>query len=252
LAALLLGAATARAAVWAEHVRAPLLIFPLVTGVVLGFALVGVMRLANIGHRPTLIVGAALAAMLAAAGQHYFHYRDFTAARAASLEESGGAGFLEQLKEVTPSAAPNFPEYMRLQAHLGRPISTKYSLRDAAAWASWAADGLLLLAAAEVIVYLFARAPYCSGCRSWYRTIRAGRVDSDTVVRLADTGAIPLQDGGATSYQLSHCASGCGPARLQLAIADIRGGNRYCEAWLSADQREEVMHVLDTSIRLTT
>jgi hypothetical protein len=251
-AALLLGAAFARAAVWAEHVRSPLLIFPLAVGSLLGLALVGVMLFMNIGHRPTLIVGAALAAIVAAAGQHYFHYRDFIQARAESLEKNGGAGFLEQLKEVTPSAAPNFADYMRLQARLGRPITAEYSLRDATAWVSWAADGLLLLAAAEAIVYLFARRPYCSGCRSWYRTVRTGRMDSDTVMRLADAEVIQTpQYGRSMHYRLSHCASGCGPARLQLAVADSNGGNQHCEAWLSAAEREEVMRLLDTSIRTT-
>ena len=246
LAAPLLGAAVARAAVWAEHVRAPLLIFPLVVGGGLGILLVAVMRLANIGHRPTLMAGAVLAATVAAAGQHYIHYRDYADARAAFLAQKQDDGLLGQFQEMMPAAAPNFPDYMCRQARLGRAITADYSLYGAAAWASWAVDGLLLIAAAVAMIYVFSRSPYCQVCRSWYRQVRGGRVDGDTAARLADAAAVTInQPVTAARYRLSHCASGCGPARLQLACDDGRGSTRHFEAWLAAADREVVGRVRD-------
>jgi hypothetical protein len=250
VAALLLGAVIARAAVWVEHVRAPLVIFPLVVGAVLGCLLVAVMWTMNIGHRPALFVGAALAAIVAGAGQHYFHYRDYLDARAIALaEQSEKNGLFQQFQEMAP-AAPSFPEYMRRQASLGRVITADHELRGAAAWASWAAEGALIVTAAAVIVYLFGRSPYCPDCRSWYRPVRRGRMDGETAARLVGAAGLEIeQPVAAARYRISQCASGCGPARLQLACDDGRGYTRHGEAWLAAAEREEVTRLLDSSIR---
>jgi hypothetical protein len=246
LAAPLLGAAVARAAVWAEHVRAPLLIFPLLIGGGLGLLLVAMMRVLNIGHRPTLLIGAVLAAVVAAAGQHYIHFRDYADARAAFLAQKQDGGLLGQFQKVMPTVAPSFSDYMRGQARRGRAITADYSLRGAAAWASWALDGMLLLAAAVAIVYVFSRSPYCRVCRSWYRLVRGGRVDGATAARLAEAAGLKIDEPVATArYRLSHCASGCGSARFQLACDDGKGSTRQGEAWLAAAEREGVVRVLD-------
>ena len=49
---------------------------------------------------------------------------------------------------------------------------------------------------------------------------------------------------GPARYRLSHCLSGCGEARLELAC-DGKGSGKVGEAWLLAAQREQVGHVLD-------
>jgi hypothetical protein len=246
LAALLLGAAVARAAAWAEHVRAPLLIFPLIVGCGLGLLLTAVMRLANVGHRPTLIVGTVLAAVIATAGQHYVHYRDYAEARASFLSQKRDNATLAQFQELMPDASPGFVDYLRRQARLGRAITADYSLRGAAAWASWAVDGLLLAAAAVATVYVFSRDPYCRACRSWYRPVRSGRVDGDTAARLAKAAGLMIEQPiAAARYRLSHCASCCGPARLQLAYGDEHGNTRHSEAWLAAAERDGVTKALD-------
>ncbi len=49
------------------------------------------MRLADIGHRPTLIFATALAALTAVAGEHYFPYRDYLQERAAFLRRKAAA-----------------------------------------------------------------------------------------------------------------------------------------------------------------
>ena len=143
-------------------------------------------------------------------------------------------------------APPSFAGYMLWQAREGRAITANYSLRGFAAWASWAMDGVLLLAATAAMIVWFSRGPYCAGCRSWYRPIRGGRVDGDTALELADAAALKIDEPvAAARYRLTHCASGCGPARLQLACDDEHGGTWHCEAWLNAAERENVVRVLD-------
>src|SRR4030042_5453002 len=70
-----LGLLIAWAAVVAAGYFAPLVVFPLVVGVVLGGAIVLAMRVFRVGHRPTLWLGALLAGALVIVGQHYFSFR---------------------------------------------------------------------------------------------------------------------------------------------------------------------------------
>jgi hypothetical protein len=252
LAAPALGVAVARLAVWAQNFWAPLLIFPLLVGCGLGLWLVGVMRLGQVGHRATIWSGAVLAATVAAAGQHYMSFLDFKAALIAQKPQ----GFaLEDFQGTMPDAATDFSRFMQRQAVLGRPVTAEYRLRGAAAWASWAIDGLLTLLAAGTVVYLACRAPYCSVCRSWYRTTRAGPLPADRARRLAEAAALSIEGPlGSAQYRLSHCVGGCGPGRLELAGAPMYswvGGQqrtKVVEAWLSAAQRAEVARVLDAEI----
>ncbi len=71
---LICGAIVARAAVDAQFYFAPLLIFPLLVGLGLGGLLIALMRIGQIGHRPTIIWGTILAVLLALFGQHFFSY----------------------------------------------------------------------------------------------------------------------------------------------------------------------------------
>ncbi len=152
LAALLLGVAAARAAVWIERVRAPWLIFPLLIGCGLGAMLVLLMHVAETGHRPTVVIAAALAALAAVAGQHYFSYHDYVQARTAFLEQQRSFVVPEELTHEK-----TFAEYMQAQAAVGRPIAGAITLRGPAAWASWALDGLLVLTSAVAVVYVFSK-----------------------------------------------------------------------------------------------
>jgi hypothetical protein len=251
LFAPLLGIAAARAAVWAEHLRAPLLVFPLLVGCGVGLALAALMRLANVGHRPTIMAGAFIAVIPTIVGQHYFGYRDYLHERAAFLAQKNESKMLEAFQDELPAAiAPSFAEYMRGQARIGRTLpginGTATSLHGVAAWISWAIDGLITLASAMAIVYLFAQSPYCNLCGSWYHTVRTGRLSGETAGRVADAAEITLDQPAATArYRLSHCASGCGPARLELACEACQGRRRHGEAWLDASRRERVMKVLD-------
>ena len=249
LAAPILGAAVARLAVWAQNFRAPLVIFPLLVGCGLGLLLVALMRLGRIGHRATIWSGVIAAVAVAVAGQHYFSFLDFKAALMAEKKPQGiSLEAFEAVRETRPDAAGDFAGFMHRQAALGRSVTAapkpggaEFTLRGAAAWASWAIDGLLVLLSTATIIYFACRTPYCSLCRSWYRTTRTGPLAAETARRVAEAAALASEElTGAARYRLSHCASGCGPSRLELAY-----GGQGIEAWLAATQREQVVRVLD-------
>ncbi len=215
LAAPILGAVVARLALWMQNFRAPLVIFPLLVGCGLGLLLVGVMRLVQVGHRATIWNGMILAAAVAVAGQHYISFLDYKAALIAQKPQDLAA---DDLREAVEGSI-DFAWFMHRQAVVvGRPVSAEYRLRGAAAWASWALDGLLTLLATGMILYLACRAPYCSVCRSWYRTTRAGPLTAERARRLAAAASLPIGEAvDKAHYRLSHCVGGCGPCRLQLA-----------------------------------
>ena len=223
----------------------PLVVFPLLVGCALGVALVGVMRLAEIGHRPTLWCGAILAAIAAVAGQHYFSFLDWRTAETARIaKQLEGTPFIG-VEEIMPAAAPSFIRFMEREAADGRHLTVAFKLHGAAAWASWALDGLLVLVATLTIVGLACRVPYCSLCRTWYRTTRAGPLEAEAARRVAEAASLPAEELlGAARYRLSHCRGGCGPARLELA-ANGRSKAKVREAWLTAAGREQVVRVLD-------
>jgi hypothetical protein len=244
LAAPILGAIFARGAVSVQAVWAPLLIFPLVVGSCLGLLLAGLIRLGQIGHRATFWSGAILTVAVAVAGQHYFSFLDWKAARIAVRTKGHSLAELMVVDEMRPEEAIDFAAYMQRQATIGRPVTAELSLRGAAAWASWTADGLLTLMAAATIIYLVCRGPYCSKCRTWYRTIRGGQLAADEAKEIAAAASLPLEEtAGGFRYRLRQCMGGCGPSRLEMTFDRL--GARSLDAWLSAAQRERVTRVLD-------
>ena len=183
-----------------------------------------------------------MAVAVAVAGQHYISFLDF---HAALIAHRPSLLSLEEFREIMPDASTDFVRFMQRQATRGRPVTTEYTLRGAAAWASWAFDGLLTLAATCSIICLACRTPYCSVCRSWYRTIRAGRLTTEAARHAAEAASLPIDKPlDAPQYRLSHCVGGCGPGRLELACGD-RGKGKVVEAWLPAAQRERVVRALD-------
>ena len=146
------------------------------------------MRVGQIGHRATIWSGAVVAVAVTVLGQHFFSFLDFKAAVAAQKPQGISLEAFEAVQEMRPDGSPNFARFMQRQATEGRPMNAgfngwfttgEYRLRGMAAWASWGVDGLLMLAATSTVVYLASRRPYCSVCRSWYRTTRAGPLAAD-------------------------------------------------------------------------
>jgi hypothetical protein len=248
-ACLALGVSVAWAAVVAQDYFAPLIIFPLLVGVGLGAILVGLMRLGQVGNRPTVLLGAALAVAASVLGQHYIQYwsecrrveRQVDQFRPVPLEYS------QLFRDYGPKPPANFVAYLRAQAAIGRDMKIHgYVARGRVAWLSWAIDGLLVLLATLAMVVPAMRLPFCNHCRSWHRVTRSGRIDAWMAGRLAEL--IDLRAVGpltSARYRLLNCIGGCGPTGFELSWQQSRGSAFSVQAWLDAECRDQITRVLD-------
>ncbi len=251
-ACVALGGAVAWGAIAAQEYFAPAILFPLLTGVVLGALCVGMMRVGQVGNRLTILAGLSLAIATAVVGQHYLKYWE---ERQRTREEA--AMFLRArtlFPDLTDGRQPvppsSFMEYMRWQAGRGRQLNVADAVaRGWMAWASWTLDALLLAAAAVAMTIPALRQPYCSRCRSWYRTTRSGRLSGETGVRLATVAGIDISRQPAwLRYRLIHCESACGPTGLLLFWEDSDGEPGADKAWLSAEHRDRITEFLDQNL----
>jgi hypothetical protein len=232
------------AAEGAQWYFAPILLFPILLGVVVGATVVGLVRFIQVGHRPTILLAAVLAAAVAGVGQHYFGY--LAAYERASPSISVGAASRVDVATLVRQMKPSFAQYLDSQAQRGRPLVRGYVARGWVAWLSWAADAMLVVAAAVAMTVLALRAPYCNRCRSWYRTIRNGKVDVSTARRLAEL--VRVEDIGnprSFRYRLSACHGGCGPTRCELSWEEAGGALDLVQLWLDAAGRNQVVAILD-------
>lgn len=247
---VLTGAAAAVAGAWFH----PAVVFPLLVGVVLGAAVVLLMRASQTGHRPTVVTGAVLAAVCCAGAQHYFSYRSACRRHDRAVADSyqktqmllqAPPEFARALLDRVPPGPGTFGQYMLRQAREGRPVGP-WLARGWLAWLSWSVDGLLAAGAALALVAASMRLPYCDRCRSWYRTVRAGRLSPESARRLALAAAIDLpSEHAGRRFRLQHCTGGCGPARLEVFWEDPQGGLVRRRAWVGPAQREQVHGALD-------
>ena len=129
---------------------APLVVFPLAVGAVLGVVLIGAAQLLQDGRRQTILAAATMAALVAIGAQHYFSYLDANR----EMEESqtikdAKAAFADIIDVRRPT---NPFDYLRQQAAIGRPMPFGYVARGPMAWLSWAVDGLLVVAGTMAVV----------------------------------------------------------------------------------------------------
>ncbi len=248
---LLLGALAGWAAVDAQFYFAPLIIFPLLVGIGLGAILVLLMRMGQVGHRPTILLGTALAALAAVVGQHYF---DFLTARQRDRQQTTA---IEKAKQALPElaarlpAAPprNFFEFMRQQAALGRSVFNFLEVRNGGAWALWAVEGLLTIAAALGVVIPAMRLPFCPRCRSWYRATRSARFSAEAIRRIAKTLDVETAERIRSGRcRLLSCTSGCGPTGCELSWEDFDGNTFFAQVWIDTAGRNAVVQVFDEEL----
>ncbi|MGA2034120.1 MAG: hypothetical protein ABSG68_17900 [Thermoguttaceae bacterium] len=247
-ASALLGCLAAWVAMEAQRLFAPLLLFPILVGVGLGALLVGLMRVAQVGHRRSILCGTVLAGVTAILLQHYISFCKVRSALRDRVMEGARAANsgLPPSTELADKVAGGFLDYMQEQAARGRPISPHYSARGWLAWLSWGLDGLLTLAAAIAMVLPAARLPYCDQCRTWYRTIRGGRVAAVTAQRLLDASRLAAGPIKSARYRFSNCHGGCGRTRFQLSWEEAGGANHSALLWLDTQQRNQLMTLLDS------
>jgi hypothetical protein len=245
---LILGTLVARTAVDAQFYFAPLVIFPLLVGVGLGGFLIGLMRLGQIGHRPTIFLGTILAVSIAVIGQHYLCYFSAreTDLKQPPLTDKARQVFPELIAQRLQTPPGSFMEYMRRQANRGRPLLLDYIARGWVAWLSWIIDGMLVLAGTSAVLIPTVLLPYCSRCQTWYRAIRSAHIPASAIKQIGRiAGVEPVEHIKSGRCRLICCYSGCRPTGCELSWEDTTGDTFFARVWLDAAQRNMVMQVLD-------
>ena len=248
----------------AQSYAAPFILFPMLVGVFAGLSIVATARYGQIGHRPTIVLAVVLAAAVAAVGQHYFSYAAFVSRYSSGKGDKGGGPIFAGAKTGTVPAtsaggatgadlsalarklAPSFGEYLCGHADRGRPLLGQYVAKGWAAWLSWSINALLTLATALAVTIPAFRVPYCNRCRTWYRTIRNGKIDVTTARRVAETCNVDeIADLRSPRYRLSCCHAGCGPTYCELSWEEPSGAVDLVRLWLDAEKRNQVAAILD-------
>jgi hypothetical protein len=190
--------------VWQSY-AAPVIVFPILLGILTGLTVIGLTRFLQIGHRPTIMAATILAAVAAVFGQYYFR------------------GLLA-----------------------GKPIAVFWSGWVGKGFGLRALDSLLTLAAAVVVTIPAIRVSYCNRCKTWYRTVRNGKIDVATARRLAETCSVEgIENFHSPRYRLSCCRGGCSPTCCELTWEDSSGTVELARVWLGGEKRNHVATILD-------
>jgi hypothetical protein len=152
-ACLIAGAGIGWGAAFVEQFRAPVLVFPILTGLAVGLCSMGLMWLFRASGRRAAVWGTLLAAAVAVVAQHYASYD--TVWRAADREERLLAevrqAFPELVEKRLPPPPASFLDYLQTQAEQGRTIWAGCVAKGMTAWGTWGLDAALVLAAAAVV-----------------------------------------------------------------------------------------------------
>ena len=243
VAAPLFGLIWAWAAEVAQCYAAPVILFPLLLGVLTGLTVVALVRLTQIGHRPTILFATVLAAVIAAVGQHGVSYLNAYYWRNPVVE---GPMAGQDLSPLLNNMRPTFGQYLERQAERGRSLPWGFTAKGVAAWASWAVDVVLAVIGAVAVMIPAMRVPYCNRCGTWHRTVCGAKIDVATGLRLAQLlGADNVGPIRSPRYHLSACHGGCGPTRCDLSWEDADGAINLVQVWLDAAGRHRVAAILD-------
>jgi hypothetical protein len=225
---------------------APLILFPVLVGLGVAGLLVAAMRVGQVAHRPTILIGTVLAGLATVAGQHYFAYRAEVRRAEAQIEKLPPQAQFAAMKLIDSERLGGPWEYLCKTAARGRPIGGSLVLEGWLAWLSWGIDGLIVLAAALGVVIPTMRLPFCNRCGRWYRTVRNGRIDAATAGRLAELADTePPAQSKSARYRLSSCAGGCGPTRFELSWEVAEAETDLTRVWIDAGTRGRIVQVLD-------
>jgi hypothetical protein len=202
--------------------------------------LAGLMRLVQVAGSRTVVLGAVVASAAAVVGQHYFSFQEQreTAARQAAQFRLTAQAYPDLVRGTPPEPASGVFEYLRWQALRGRPIIGDTVARGAWAWASWACDGCLTLVAAMFVIVPASRKSYCNQCRSWYSTVRRGRITAAKALEMAAAIAVEApEEAREATYRFVHCQGGCGAAGFELCWELTSGGRKIERVWISSADR---------------
>jgi hypothetical protein len=245
---LVLGTLIGGAAAVVQTYFAPLLLFPLLVGGFLGAVLIGLMRWSDVAHRPSVLCGALLAALVCTVAAHYVSYTMAQRRRPPEDDKLALARAVFADDAARLAEPRNFFDYLRREAQKGRPLTAQFTARGPLAWLSWGVDAVLILSAALALVVSALGLPYCQRCRTWYRTTRGGRLPLAAARELAGMAPLELPPRAvATRYRLVSCEAGCGPTGLELVWRVPKEGTTMATIWLEPAQRNRVQTILDAA-----
>jgi len=230
---------------------APLILFPLLFGAVVGAAAVVLARIIKLGHRAVVGFGAIAAVLLAVFAMHWQSYRLAVAQALRDAEQHAQlVQFHPQFATTTvPPPPADVWQFLNERAEQGRLLPGGTMLKHSAVWGMWGLETLLTIAGALVVVIPWMRHPYCDRCRSWFRTVRRGslsRRSGEWVASRQKLSAehLPLE------YRLLSCESGCGATGLDVSwpVTQSVGGvvpAGGVRLWLSKDDCRSLLALLD-------
>ena len=131
-----------------QQMYAPLVLFSLMLGLAVGASIVALGKACGVRSRAAVLWCAALCALPAVAGEHYFGYLDYRKAYETTARREPRWQLLRGLEgEVAPVG---FREFLEAQATRGRPWfgRTRYG---GMVWITWGIDGLLVVGGAYVV-----------------------------------------------------------------------------------------------------
>lgn len=157
-ASLACGACAAWLAFRAQAAFAPVVVFPLGAGAVLGAALLAVGTSCRPLPRTAILAGALAAGAVASIGQHYLSFR---AARQLAIQRQQAVGTKVQGLAALAAAEmlkppENFAAYMHSEAQREHVVAG-LTLQGPWVWAWWALDAVLLTASAVLVSHLGSR-----------------------------------------------------------------------------------------------
>jgi hypothetical protein len=233
---------------WAEVAQrylAPIFLFPLLIGAGVGVTVVGLARITQIGHRPSILLSALIAAILAALAQHYVTYLGVYYWHHSAMPGEQATG--QDLSAIVNAhLITTFADYLQAQVRRGRPLAFGYVAQGWTVWLTWGVDSLLTVTSAVAATLLAIRTPYCNQCRSWYRVTRNGKIDLATAKRLAARVDATLPEHTRSQrYRMSNCHNGCSPTCCELSWEEATGQVALMQFWLDAAGRSEISAILD-------
>lgn len=233
-------------AAWVQNFFASVLLFPVLIGLLLGFALMLAMERTQLGQRLTSLAVAVLASLVTVLVIHWTSYRvELAAATGRPPEHDLLVQAFPDLAASGHGTPESFVDYLRLRARRGRVLGS-VTVRDAWLWLWWGLDVLLIVLPALGFVVAALNQPFCRHCHSWYRTVQRGNLTAPNAAALGGLEGVPSQYPGDLKYDISRCQGGCGPTRLRLSW-DNDAESR--DLWLNADQWQGAAKVINESAR---
>jgi hypothetical protein len=242
----------------------PLILFPLLLGVMLGVLLVVFMRMSQVHNGWLVYTVAILAVVLTILTQHWFLYLEAKQDMDQNLDmvRQMARQFPDEFHGNLPQPPANFWEYLQHDARQPRTIvvwNKEATFQGTRTWLLWGLNLAITLLTALLILHQGRNRPWCATCRSWYRTTRRGHLDRATTERLlaalqkfdseeSETDSTPTKtktpaNDRYASFLICDCDGRCGRTELRiLQIANSEVTNYY----LPPDQRREIEAILDT------